>query len=421
MKKVYIFIGTIWAFIISNSKQPDSSLWKITSVSSNWRVFEICFFLSIFFYALFLNDKRIRDVKIIIVGNMFFIYIGVIGILINTVLIWYEQVLGIIYYLLPFYIFISSVILKINLNDLKVMLKFYLFLIILNIIVLFIQLPEIKSLGDEFYGLLSDSHLIGSLINIASIFSFFYYIKLKNKLFLLFSLSLLGISFLPQNEKTIILNLVLLFSMILTRYNSKAKYIILSSVVVTIFFLILYVIPQFFGKGVVVLRVEYLLDKNIFELGILKSWYLAFNKISANVITLLLGIGSGNYGGFAAGRIMLQNINTSNYFYDMVILGKVEGSFDFEVNTFTNCLAEYGSIGFIIYILILFIIYKKISKYKFQNIFDLSMLFLFKIIFVFLVFQGLFTPYTNFSESLLIFPCFTIAGYLYNGSFTVEN
>lgn len=427
MKRTLIYLATFWVIALNNSKIPERLLtYKIFCIfrlPRQVRYIEICIVI-IMSIIVFLstNDKFLRKIIWLLI---FFMISALIGIIIHPTLI-ADQLQGIYIYILPILIFIFSAFLKINKEDILFITKFYSLYLLINIFIgLIFDLPLYGSAGDGIHGLYSDAHVFGTFLAILSCVFFYSYLKTKKLKSLLTSFSLVLFSFLPSNEKMIIFNLITIFLLFIFEYvkfnfKKKLEYsIILLLVIAFGFNLYSSLLIQYFPIGEGGIRLEDVINFGINNVGFITGWPLAVNSILISPLSFLFGLGSANYGGIAAARLLISggvsNNLISGKFYDQIVSGAgVAGAFVNQTNTWTTLLAEYGIIGFFIFIIILIKLVSAVKKTNMTNNYDNIIKISFFIFFASIIYQGFFTPYTNWGEPILIYPMMILLGYLYN-------
>jgi hypothetical protein len=86
-------------------------------------------------------------------------------------------------------------------------------------------------------------------------------------------------------------------------------------------------------------------------------------------------------------------------------------------NTWSNLLAEFGLLGFILFFALLCQIVSAVKIARVNTRFDATIKVFFYLLLVAALYQGLFTPYTNWEQTIIVYPMMAIAAYFSNRSF----
>lgn len=426
MKKLFLFLITFWCIILNNSNIPEYmptfKYLNILNLSNNIRVLEFFLFVVLYFFIL-ISNKTVNNLKLQLL-LLIFILLGILNPSFSSN-ISIEKFYDLYLRISPFIVFIIASQIKIDFKDIIKIIKInFLFLLISIIIALIIQVPIFyrpyldPSSGDYVHGIYSDSHLFGTFLTIGSISYFYKYMEKKKKNFIIYSISLFLISILSANEKMIILNLALLpiiFFYFKLRHKKKTN--LFRNIIFAIFLItiLIYISNYIINEGF--LRINQLINYSIEDFGPVTAWLLTFYLITQSLSNFLFGVGVGEYGWFGA-LLSLSNNNLTKYnmlFYDEFLSNSIlSGAFAFKTNTWSSLLAEFGIIGLFCFIIILVIVIKNVPINKIEHPDDEFIAVLFYLILISVIYQGFFTPYTNWSEATLTFPMMTIAAYFQN-------
>lgn len=290
-------------------------------------------------------------------------------------------------------------------------LKFWVFVILVSIIVMFLYqiniidpVTGIKS-PDSNIGLFPNAHIFGSILGVFSVYFFSLYIGSKKKLLLFISIFFLLISIYPSNEKVILLNFLYIIYLIL--YDKLKHLNIFNLVIAFITFCILITIIILIIDNVNYLpydfRIFYLIQNLDFsELGIIKSWKLALGIINENKLNYIIGIGPGNYASVGAQQAFYNNIVNfymNKYFYLVMTNTAFNSAYQIPFNWFTIILVENGIVYFTIYFYLFFYYVKNIVKIKI-NTKDIHQ-FSIKQVFMFLTLNFLMTGLFTAGEIII--------------------
>ena len=164
-------------------------------------------------------------------------------------------------------------------------------------------------------------------------------------------------------------------------------------------------------------RLEIALNYGLPNLGPVVAWPIAFNEIINSPVASLIGVGSGQYGWIAAGREVTEgrgSVHSNQFDIEFSIENTNNAGFLFRTNTWSSLLAEYGIVGFLIFLFLIMLIVKGVKRAIPQNRVEANLRIAFFAIIGLVLFQGLFTPYSNWSESVLMFPAMFIASYFFH-------
>jgi len=346
---------------------------------------------------------------------------------------------GIYIYFVPFMLFFICLYLPINDLDVKKSFRFFSIVLIVNLGALFYQTFKFYGspiypggIGDNVNAFFSDSH---TLANYIYVFSFFFYIKYfyKSEIsYLFFSLILFLIAIIPANEKMMVFTAVL-YLIIFLKYkvkNISKSLIFFPVLIILIIFVSFNLVERDIPSSVInVDRYQNLLESSS-NLGFIKAWPLAFDAATDGPSNLLFGVGSGNYGGIAAAENLAigKGSKYSKKFYEDIYqnINTIFGAFMVKSNTWSNLFAEYGIIGLsgFCYLFIFIIALLKNINSKIMTKSDALLRSVVFFIFSGIIFQGFFTPYSNWGDPLFTYSAVFFAAYLirkYNNKNKLNN
>jgi hypothetical protein len=426
MRKIILFITTFWVVIYSNARMseavPTYKWVHLFPIPQPVRIFELL--LVTFLYVLALTTKMTK--KVLLVNLCILIYLGVsIFSAISNSGLTLSIIQEIYIRLVPFLFFVVIVQGKaITRSELLFVIKFFSIVLTINLLVaICYQIPFYGYYEDNINGLFEDAHLFGNVLAVFSLVFFYDFMKHKRKTSFFFSIGLLLISFFPSNEKVVFLNLVLIVVMLICYLIKQSrsllkKIAVISSLLIAAILVLLYVQKK--NGHELWLRADVLVNTfGIENIGPVKAWPMAFNEMTGSVTNFLYGVGPGQYGWIAAGRAVAEgkgSVHSKIFEFEFSSDNVNNAGFLFRTNTWSSLLAEYGAIGFIVFIVALLLIIRGIKKYKTEDRLEADVKMIIYIIFLLVIYQGFFTPYSNWSMSVLMFPAMFFAAYFHQRS-----
>jgi hypothetical protein len=413
IRKIILAYPTLWAVLYSNSKirEMDSALIRLP-IPSYFRIVELIPLLVLFAFALLQRaDEFGRQIKSLII---WFFLISLIGILFaETFSIYQLQDLAV--YLAPLLFFYICYDFGIDGESFALFIKFQSTVLVVNLlVVLFYQIPFYwVTLADKVMGLYADAHILGTYLSIYSIGFLYSFLATGKVRHFLVSISLFMISLFPSNEKVLLFHMLYFSIVVLFSFNKSAvnRKIFFALLILTIIpFIVNYDKLEEYYNIFEVVRL-YVYDRGIENIGIVQAWPLAFQYISESFHTLLFGLGAGNYAGVAASRAFANGINSKLISdFQMELSGLYGGAFEYKTNVWTNLLAQFGVIGFVIYMVV---ILKVINIFRGKNLSSNVSVYRNTALYAFLVivFQSFFTPFT-FGDPVYVYPLVFFATYL---------
>lgn len=419
MRKILLFLVTFWVIIYSNSKMLDNvPTYKIVRIFTIPRATRLIELLLLFFlFALSFTTKMSKRVFVVSICTVAFLFLSILNLTLRRNLN-FDAIQDIYIRIAPFLLFtILSQGRIADKNELLYFVKFFNTVLIINLLVfLFYQFPT-GNFEDHYAGFFEDAHLFCNVLLIFSTVLFYDYLRNKKKTSLVFAVGLLGVSLFPSNEKVIALALVLIGCMYLWYFLKKLQ--IIGKISLIIFLLVL-VYPAFKyiqnkNGGEMWKRAEIMFNTfGIENIGPVKAWPMAVHEIEESPYSFLFGLGAGEYGWIAASRNVVEgkgSVHSKLFEFEFSNENLNNAGYLFRTNTWSSLLAEYGLFGFFIFIWILLSVVRGVQQYKTPDRLGRNLKFAFYFILVIVVYQGFFTPYSNWSESVLMFPIMYLAAY----------
>ena len=327
------------------------------------------------------------------------------------------QVQGIYVYVAPFLVFLVAWMAspdRLLVARLTRLLSGY---VVLSIgVALLVQLPEAGTKGDLIHGFFSDAHMFGSFLAIGSCVAFVRFLEAGGLPTIAVAGVLLAISYYPANEKVIIFNVafwaVVLAKRLLLHPRGRRGLAVAAAIVPLAVALSL-------GRGgdaEPLIRAQLLSERKLTEIGPVRSMILSWRVVSASPVELAIGLGPGNYAGLAAATAAQASsrglMRLSRAARNVLLEDPGEaGAIAWATNTWSNLLAEFGLVGFGIFAAALVRVTLPIYRWRAVDRFDSLVRSAFLATLSVVVWQGCFTPYTNWSEPALVYPMMVLAAY----------
>jgi hypothetical protein len=420
MRKVLLFLVTFWVVIYSNSRMLEGvgtyNIVHLFPIPRTARIIEliILFFLFLFSFSVTMSKR----VFIVSVCTLAYTLLALFNLLLKANLT-LDGIQDIYIRVAPFLLF--TVLAQGNTasrNELLYFVKFFCIVLVINIMIFFfLQLPK-GNHEDHYAGFFEDAHLFCNVLVVFSVVLFYDYLKNRGKLSLILSIGLLAISFFPSNEKVIALTLVaigfIFFRHILFKNNAIGKLVILAIVLLSCIGGFKYVQKS---EGNLWVRAQ-ILYKNfgIENVGPVMAWPMAYHEIQESATSFLFGLGAGEYGWIAAGRKVMEGKGSAHaklFEFEFSNENVNNAGYLFRTNTWSSLLAEYGLFGFLVFIWILLSIIKGVRQYVTYDRLERNLRFAFYFILIIVIYQGFFTPYSNWSVSVLMFPAMYLAAFFH--------
>ena len=421
MRKVLLFLVTFWVIIYSNSRMLEGvgtyGIVHLFPIPRELRIIELGFLL--FLFVLAFTTKMPKRVFLISICAVLYLLLSLFNLAIRGNLN-FVGVQDIYIRVVPFLLF--TILAQGRVADRKELVhfvRFFSIVIIVNILVfLFLQLPT-GDHEDHFAGLFEDSHLFCNVLLVFSATLFYDFLKTKKKSNLVFSIGLLFISLFPSNEKVIALTVLLLALLYLRHLLRKQKIIgkvsIILSILVLTFVAFKYVQKK--DGGELWVRAQMMYDMfGIENIGPVIAWPMAFHEIQESTFSLFFGLGAGEYGWIAASRNVMEgkgSVHSKLFEFEFSNENLNNAGYLFRTNTWSSLLAEYGLFGFLIFVWVLFSIIRGVRQFVTHDRLENNLKFAFYFILIIVIYQGFFTPYSNWSVSALMFPAMYLAAYFH--------
>lgn len=424
MKRILIFLATFWVAIYNNSRiRTDAPTYDVFCIfkdlSKFTRIAEIGVLLVIFIAVISSTD--IKNIRKVLVSLLVFFGISVLGIVASPSN-FLVQVQGVFVYIGPIIFFICAYGAGINSKDIDFLLNFYFVYTLVNIVAtLLYVVPTYQEVGDINQAFFSDAHVFGTFVALISCMFFYKFLISGKSINAFYSLALMAFSFIPSNEKMILFNflaivILLIYSYRINPAQNKALLYGMGGVGIVGSVILYNKAIAFIDSPDVGLRITDVVEVGLANLGFVNAWPIALKAIGSSVLTFVFGLGSGNYGGIAAGRFLAEGSDLSaisQSFYEQLVSGEgLAGAFNIQTNTWSNLLAEYGISGFVVFTISIYAIVRMVNNASQRSPRFAELKLLFFLLFAALVFQGLITPYTNWGDTIFTYPMMFVGGYI---------
>jgi hypothetical protein len=375
-----------------------------------------------FLYVFALTTKMKKKILLLNLCILVYLAISLLSAVINSSLN-LSAIQEIYIRLVPFLFFVVVVQAKpITRSELLFVVKFFSVFLLINILVaICYQIPFYGYYEDNINGLFEDAHMFGNALAVFSLVLFYDFIKHRGRTSFILSIGLLIFSSFPSNEKVVFLNAAFVLIAFIYYLIKQANTFIKRITVISFLILVaagtsLYIQKK---KGDELwTRASILFNTfGIQNVGPVMAWPIAFNEIKGSASNFFCGVGPGQYGWIAASRDVEQgkgSVHSRQFEFEFSNDNVNNSGFLFRTNTWSSLLAEYGLIGFVVFITALLLIIKGVKDYKAKDRFEVNVRMAFYVVVMLVIYQGFFTPYSNWSMSALMFPAMFFAAYLHN-------
>lgn len=427
MRKLLFYFYLIWPFIWENATQAydNAHIIPIPKIYLQFVEPLVVLFTLIYIFidSSVVHKKNIKS-KIILFLLLIFLILSIFTTVINKssigALIEVTYMFG-----RPFLVYFFIKNLDVNGQNLFLALKILIFICTLNVLINLWQFVSWGNSGDSAGGLMSHAH---TFTNFIAIFIFllvsYSFVKKKYKILLL-TIPLILSVIIAQHQKTFI---IIPFSIIviLLLYSNLSLKKILSGFLVLGLFL--------FGSYKILVTIEPIptqlfgeVFSHIDEFGMIKAYKTLLKNFNNYKYPYVIGFGPGNYGSIYS--TFGRDAKNSDYrpysseirFYSTTtgaqsVAGGRLSLWGPTTNLFLWVISEFGILGMIIFIYLIFCIVndivKAVKKYDDQNLRAIGIAMLMSITFIFAL--GSIYILTGFSTQGNIFPIMIISALFTN-------
>jgi len=417
-----LLVVSIWVILQNNARisdnLPDDAGFSLIQIPRASRVIEAAVLVAMFaVHQGALVRSRLWDFAALV---WMFVLVSLVSVALAPRSL-VSQLQGIYVYVSPFLLFgwaVSSAPTPRMLHRLFAIFSAYLALCVS--VALFVQLPVLRVRSDLIHGLFSDAHVLGAFLALFSCVAFSRFMAAGGLRTLLLAVALFLVSYFPANQKMIVFNLAWWAGVVLWRLirhpGSRRGLTIAAAACGVVWW---------FAVATTDAVADWLLVSPVTEwqpgkLGPVQSWVRAGYIVLDSPSALIVGIGPGNYAGVAAARAVHDE--PAQY---MVLSARAratlldeareqEGGIGWVTNTWSNLLAEFGAVGFLLFGTALLRLSWPILRWRPATPRDKLARTTFIAGLGAILWQGCITPYTNWSEPILAYPLMVVAAYCYN-------
>jgi hypothetical protein len=403
-----------------NEAAPTYNLLRLFPIPQPVRLLELV--ILTLFFILSLTRKMNAKVLIVNLCVISYVLLGVANLTVNGNL----SLAGIqdIYIRVVPFLFFSVVVQggEPDEKEIRYVLRFFHVVMLINIAIeLFLQIPFYGDHEDHITGFFEDAHAFCNYLLVYSVVLFQDYLNYKELKSLLLSLVLLVLSIFPSNEKVIALCILIIGGMLLFHVISRAKGFFLKVAVVLTIITVTAVSAFLVIKtkgGDLWARADVAINTiGIENIGPVVAWPIALEKIGERPAYAFWGVGAGEYGWIAASRKVAEGKGSEHsrmFEFEFSDNNINNAGFLFRSNTWSSLLAEYGIVGFLLFMIALWLIFEGVWSYVAKSRLEKNLKMVFYLILIMVIFQGFFSPYSNWSSATLIFPMMYFAALFHN-------
>jgi hypothetical protein len=421
---VLLLFVSVWVILQNNARisdnVPTDAGWSLLSIPRAARVVE-----AVMLFALFaLHHSRLTRVRL---GD----FVALVWMFILTALVSValtptspvSQFQGVYVYAAPFLLFGWAAAVGPTprlITRLIAILSIYLALSVA--VALFIQLPVLRTRSDYIHGLFSDAHALGAYLAICSCVAFSRFMAVGGVLRLLLAVALLLVSYFPSNEKMIAFNVMWFAGAVawrLMRHPASRRGLTMAAAA---FALASWVAAARTGDIVEWYTVNHGSERRVLEQGPVQAWVRTADVILGSPSDVLVGVGPGNYAGIAAASAINDDATRARALSEGGLAAlrdttsEEAGALGLQSNTWSNLLAEFGIIGFLLFTLTLFQLSWPMLRWHPRNQRDAFARLVCLSGLGAVLWQGFITPYTNWAEPVLVYPVMAVAAYCHNAA-----
>ena len=276
--------------------------------------------------------------------------------------------------------------------------------------------------ADYVHGFFQDANVLATVFYFLISYYWFYYALSNKRSFLLRGLILFPIAYFAFNEKLNLFFLAVIIPLILWQMRARLKrFIWVAPVLLSgLFLTVLYAEQQGLSGRVGDIWAVAESRGGLFELGFFQSYRTAWSVVAENPVQFLVGLGPSNYGGAVASSRDIAGTATpitDMLFRQLDTIAKPEtgtGSYDSPVNYFANVLGEFGVIGLLAILTLLYFVLLslwRICKTS-RDQFVVAWAFATFWGWVGIAYQSTFTPFGVFENPMSMIPIALVTGIL---------
>jgi hypothetical protein len=384
--RLLFFVTTWWVVLYSNSRMdpelPNYAVSCLFRVPRAVRVLEVAIILVVFAGAL--GADNFQDLYLRVLPFVGYVIFGAHGV---------------------------------DRDDVRAMLRFYVIATLVSVaMALGYQIPFHGDNEDFITGFYSDAHLFGALVAIVSVGFLSEFVETRRLRFLGAAGALFLFSFFPKNEKVVLFNGAWFGLIFVTEWLIKQRAAVKIAFVVAFAAMVALgyqQIDQFFVEKSG-LRFEAFLNYGASNAGPIRAWPIALEQLAGSTVRWLFGLGAGEFGWIASFRAVSGGGGSQAaqiFSFEFSFDNPNSSGFLFRTNTWSSLLAEFGVLGFVVFLAALAVIASHMLRARCVDRFERTLVRVFFFTLGCIVFQGLFTPFTNWGEATLMLPMMYIAAF----------
>jgi len=409
---VLFLVAAVWVLLYNNARvdvNVNAALgYTLLPIPREARVLEVLV-VAMFFLAhqAALSRSKVRDVNAAV---WLFAAIAVASVALAPGAVG-SQVQGIYAYLAPFLLFLWAYASRPSWRLVRAIVwTFCAYLLVSFVVAVVRQYPVVLTRSDEIRGLFGEAHAFGALLAVGSCASFSRYLWKGGTVNLAASAMLFLVSYFPANEKMIVFNAAWLVGALVWRFLRQPAS--------RRFFLVaLFGVTALVGWAAENGRVDDWIrftatrEQPVASLGPIRAWQLAAGVLAESPIRIIVGVGPANFAGVAAMRIAAASDRVGSGLTSEAtdVSNQDLGGVTWLTNTWSNLLAEFGIAGFLIFGAVFVRIAVPVYRWRAVDDWDQWTRLLCLALIGAVIWQGLFSPYTNWSDPLFAFPAMVFA------------
>jgi hypothetical protein len=418
-----LLFSSIWVILQNNARigdnLPEDAWLSLLRLPRATRALEALVLLALFVWH---QQRLLRGGEALLTALVWaFVLSAGLGIVVSPSLL-LVQLQGIYVYIAPLLVFAWA---RATSPDARLagrlVRAFVIYLAIASAVAFGVQLPAIQTRSDLIHGTFSDAHVLGFYLAVGSCAAFTRFLREGGLRWLATATVFFVASLFPSNEKMIFFNVAwcaaALGARLAAHPASRRGWLSVAAAAG----LVGWVVTSQVDRIEEWISVGALRDRSPAELGPIQSWVRAAAVLQDSAGSFLVGAGAGNYAGIAAERAVaedpraFQNLSAAARFA-FVDDRNTSGAVGYLTNTWANLLAEFGTLGFVIFVCAAACLWRRILWWRPSTPFDSRVRDLAVTGLAGTMFQGLITPYSNWSEPVVIYPMVVLAAYCHGAA-----
>jgi hypothetical protein len=414
---LFVLLTGLWALALNNSRiadnVPQHAAYSILRMPNWTRAIEAAALWSAFVAAhLAPGRARVRGLVVLIWG---FTLLGAAAALRAPTPVTIA-VYGIFVYVAPLLLYSVARVVVPTRTAVRQLLSLVTVFLIASVGVAFaLQFPEVRTKSDSIHGLFSDAHAFGTYLALVSCVAFAWFLRFGGAIYLLLAAAALGLAYFPANEKTLVFTVAWCAAATGVRLLKRPTggRGLAAACGAALMLAVLLVLPSSVAPST---SVQQLGQMRLSQLGPVYAAGNAGEAVTASPLDLLFGLGPGRFAGVAAvsavrsDPAVLSSLPAISRRMHEHAAGPL-GAAAWAANAWSNLLAEFGVIGVCLFGLALVAVFGPLCAWSPRNGHEYLIRLLVLAMAGLVIWQGLFTPYTSWSEPVLTYPMMLLAAY----------